>query len=213
MEESDIKEKILKGTEELFMKYGVRSISMDDISRHLSVSKKTLYQHFADKDELVTLVSRGHLERSMKQYEELRENSRNPIEELAMISVCMKKDMEEINPGLLFDIQKFHPKAWKVWLDYKNEFIHDSVVRNLKQGMEDGHIRPEVNPEIIAKVRIELVQIAFNTEVFPTSQFRLSEVQAQIFDQFVYGLVTEKGRKLYEKYKAKIVTLVQTTTL
>jgi len=201
MEESEIKDKFLKGAEDLFMRYGVRSISMDDIARHLSVSKKTLYQYFADKDELVTMVSKAHLDRSTKQYDDLRVNSSNSIEELAMLSVCMKKDMEEINPALLYDIQKFHPKAWSVWLDYKNVFIRESVERNLKQGIEDGYIRADIDPKIMAAMRIELVQIAFSNDVFPQSQFNLAHVQMQLFDHFVYGLVTEKGRKLYEKYK------------
>lgn len=201
MEELDNKEKILKGTEELFMKYGVRSISMDDIARHLSISKKTLYQYFADKDELVTTFSKSRLERSTKQYDDLRIISSNSIEELAMLSVCMKKDMEEVNPALLYDMQKFHPKAWGVWLDHKNKFIRESVIRNLKQGIEDGYIRPEINPEIMAAVRIELVQIAFSPDIFPREKFKLSEVQIQIFDHFVFGLVTEKGKKLYLKYK------------
>ncbi len=201
MEELENKEKILKGAEDLFMKYGVRSISMDDIARHLSVSKKTLYQYFADKEELVTMVSKSHLERSTKQYEELHETSGNSIEELARLSVCLKKDMEELNPAMLYDIQKFHPKAWNIWLEYKNKFIRESVVRNLKQGIEDGYIREEVNSEILAAVRIELVQIAFSQEVFPREKFKLAEVQGQIFDHFVFGLVTEKGKKLYMKHK------------
>lgn len=201
MEDLDIKDKILKGTEDLFMKYGVRSISMDDIARHLSVSKKTLYQYFADKDELVTTVSKSLLEKSTKQYDELRLNSSNSIEELSKLSVCMKKDMEEINPALLYDLQKFHPKAWNVWIDHKHKFIQQSVVRNLKQGIEDGYIRPEVDPEILALVRIELVQLAFNQDLFPRERFNLAEVQLQIFEHFVFGVVTDKGRKLYLKYK------------
>jgi AcrR family transcriptional regulator len=201
MEELDIKEKILKGTDELFMKYGVRSISMDDIARHLSISKKTLYQYFADKDELVTMFSKSRLDRSAKQYDDLRINSSNSIEELAMLSICIRKDMEEVNPALLYDMQKFHPKAWGKWLDYKNKFIRESVIRNLKQGIEDGYIRPEINPEVMAAVRIELVQIAFSQDIFPRDKFKLAEVQLQIFDHFVFGLVTEKGRKLYLKYK------------
>ena len=69
MEELDVKDKILKGAEELFMRYGIRSISMDDIARHLTVSKKTLYQHFADKDDLVLSVSRSHLQRNKAEFE------------------------------------------------------------------------------------------------------------------------------------------------
>jgi AcrR family transcriptional regulator len=201
MEELEIKDKILKGAEELFMRYGVRSISMDDIARHLSVSKKTLYQYFADKDELVTMVSAAHIERNAKQFDELREQSSNPIEELAKLSVCLKRDMENINPALLYDLNKFHPKAWSVWLNHKNKFIRESVIRNLMEGIEGGYFRPSINPAILAAVRIELVQLAFNNEVFPQSEFSIAVVQEQLFDHYVYGLVTDKGRKLYEKYK------------
>jgi AcrR family transcriptional regulator len=201
MEESDIKEKILKGSEELFMRYGVRSISMDDIARHLGVSKKTLYQHFADKDELVLMVSRSHLDRNIIQFDGIRDEAKNPIEELAKISVCMKHNMETLNPTLLYDLQKFHPKAWSEWINFKGKYLRESIVRNLNQGIADGYIRPDVNPEIMAAMRIELVQLAFNNDIFPPSRFRLAEVQEQIFDHFVFGLVTEKGKKLYQKLK------------
>jgi AcrR family transcriptional regulator len=201
MEEIDIKEKILKGAEELFTKYGVRSISMDDIARHLSVSKKTLYQHFTDKEDIVTMACKAHLERNVNEFEEIKNSATNAIDELAKLSVCLKRNMQDMNPSLLFDLQKYHPKAWAVWMDHKNKFIKCSVVRNLMQGIEEGYFRPELNPEVIAAVRLELVQLGFDEDIFPREKFRLAEVQLQIFDHFVYGLVTDKGRKLYQKYK------------
>lgn len=201
MEEVTIKEKILKGSEELFMRYGVRSISMDDIARHLAVSKKTLYQHFADKEDIVTVACKAHLCRKADQFKSIRKTAKNALEELFQLSVCLKQNMEEINPSLLYDLEKYHPKAWRVWLDYKHKFIGDSVISNLKQGIAEGYFRPELNPEVMATVRLELVQLAFNEEIFPRDRFRLADVQAQIFDHFVFGLLTEKGRKLYLKYK------------
>jgi AcrR family transcriptional regulator len=200
IEETDTKDKILNGTEELFMRYGVRSISMDDIARHLSVSKKTLYQHFADKDDLVENVTRQMLEQNFKECERIRKGAGNPIEELATISLWMKKSMEEINPTMLFDLQKFHTKAWNIWLEFKNKFIHEEVIRNLTTGIDLGFIRP-VNKEIMGILRVEFVQMGFNQDIFPREKFNLAEVQSQIFDHFVFGLVTEKGRKLYLKYK------------
>jgi AcrR family transcriptional regulator len=202
MEEVDTKEKILKGAEDLFMRYGVRSISMDDIARHLSVSKKTLYQHFADKEDLVVAVSKGHLLRQDTLYKSLRESSANSIEHLAKISVCMKQEMEGVNPSMLFDIQKFHPRAWAVWNNFKKELIQE-LVDSLSEGIEEGYVRDDINPEIFAVVRVELIQAAFNEESFPVKKFKLAEVQAQIFDHFVYGLVTEKGKKIYQKTKNK----------
>jgi AcrR family transcriptional regulator len=201
MEELDSKEKILKGAEDLFMRYGVRSVSMDDIARHLAVSKKTLYQHFADKDDLVMMVSKAILERHTVEFESIRVSTENPVEELAKISLCMKKNMEGLNPALLFDLQKYHAKAWNLWLDFKNKYLRESVIVNLKKGMADGYIRTDIDSEVMAALRIEQVQLAFNQDVFPRERFNLAEVQVQIFDHFVFGLVTEKGRKLYLKYK------------
>ena len=201
MEEINIKEKIQRGAEELFMRYGVRSISMDDIARHLSVSKKTLYQHFADKEDIVTLTCQAHLDRKAGEFETIQRSSGNAIEELVQLSVCLKRNMQDINPSLLFDLQKYHPKAWRVWLDHKNKFIRESVVRNLKQGIAEGYFRPDIDPEVIATVRLELVQLAFNQEIFPREKFKLADVQMQIFDHFVFGLLTDKGRKLYLKCK------------
>jgi len=169
MEGINIKEKIQKGAEDLFMRYGVRSISMDDIARHLAVSKKTLYQHFADKEDIVTMTCKAHLDRNAQEFQSIRETAKNALEELAQLSVCLKRNMQDMNPSLLFDLQKYHPKAWSVWLNHKNKFIRESVVHNLKQGMEEGYFR--------------------------------TEMQMQIFDHFVFGLLTEKGRKLYLKYK------------
>lgn len=201
MEEQNIKEKIQKGAEDLFMRYGVRSISMDDIARHLSVSKKTLYQHFVDKEDIVTMTCQAHLERNAEELRSIRKTARNAIEELVQLSVCLKRNVQDMNPSLLFDLQKYHPKAWKVWLNHKNRNVRESVVKNLKQGIAEGYFRPDLDPEVIATVRLEIVQMAFNEELFPRERYRLAEVQMQIFDHFVLGLLTDKGRKLYQKCK------------
>lgn len=214
MEENNIKDRIQKGAEDLFMRYGVRSISMDDIARHLSVSKKTLYQHFADKEDIVTVTCKAHLDRNALEFQSIRNSSKNAIEELAQLSICLKRNMQDMNPSLLFDLQKYHPKAWSVWLDHKNKFIRESVVRNLKQGIEEGYFRPEIDPEVIAAVRLELVQVAFNEDIFPRERFKLPEVQMQMFDHFVFGLVTDKGRKLFQKYKGvSLKTILKSPTV
>ncbi|MEK6780456.1 MAG: TetR/AcrR family transcriptional regulator [Bacteroidota bacterium] len=204
MEDPSIKEKILKGSEELFMKYGVRSISMDDVARHLSVSKKTLYQHFTDKDEIVQKVSQAHCDRNQIESELITANSENAIDELARLSIMLKKQMEELNPSLLFDLQKYHPAAWAVWLEFKSKCVRESVVRNLRQGIAEGHFRDELNSEILATARIILMEVAFDEQFFPRDKFEIVEVQSQLFDHFVFGICTEKGRKLYTKYRAEI---------
>lgn len=201
MEEIQTKEKILKGAEGLFTKYGIRSISMDDIARHLSVSKKTLYQHFADKDELVTIAMQTHMEEQKKIFDEIARRAENSIDELYQIAGCLRKHSEESNPSLLFDIQKFHPRAWNVWVDYKNNFIRGTVVRNLELGIKEGYFRPDINAEIIASLRLATIESCYDDRHFPKGKFSIMEIQAQVFEHFVFGLCTEKGKKLYQKYK------------
>lgn len=204
MEEIDTKDRILKGALELFMKYGVRSVSMDDVARHLSVSKKTLYQYFADKDEIVTMVSEFHIKHDQVQYDEFRRTATNAIDELVKISSCIKRDLQKMNPSLLFDLHKFHPRAWSAWLNHKQHYIGESIIRNLKQGIEEGFFRPEINTDILAIARLECIQLTFDDNVFPPEKYTLAEVNLQLFDHFIYGLLTDKGRKVYEKYKQQL---------
>lgn len=200
MEELDSREKLLRGAEDLFMRYGMRSVSMDDIARSLGISKKTIYQHFADKDDVVASVARANMERHRVQFDKIAAESKNAVEEIVKLSFCMKESLRTVNPSWLFDMQKYHQRAWNDWQEYKQQFIRQNVIRSLKQGMEEGYFRREMKTEIIATMRLEQVQMAFDHMVFPREQYDVVEVHAELFDHFVHGILTEKGRKLYQKY-------------
>ncbi len=201
MEENESKEKLLRGAEELFLRYGLRSVSMDDIARHLGISKKTIYQHFADKDEVVATVAKKQMEHQRAQFDEIAKRSKSSVEELVLISFCLKDTMKNINPSLLFDMQKYHQKAWNEWLRFKHKFVRENIIRSLRQGIEEGVFREDIQVDVIATMRLEQVQMAFDNTVFPRHRFGLAEVQEQLFDHFIHGLFTDKGRKLYNKYK------------
>jgi len=205
MEDLETRHKLLRGAEELFMRYGVRSITMDEIARHLSISKKTLYQYFADKNDIVASVTETHLNREREEYLANTSSARNAVEELVNLSLCVKENLKGMNPSLLFDLQKYHHKAWRIWLEFKNVFIRNSVINNLRRGIEQGLYRADIDPEILAVVRIESVQLGFDEQLFPRDRFNLTQVQTAILEYFVHGLLTDKGRKLYQKYlKEKI---------
>jgi len=197
----EINERIIEAANSLFMKYGARSVTMDDIARELSVSKKTIYQYYTDKDEIVTLVSQAHIDQEKEDFNKIFETSHNAIEEMFKMSQCMRKIVTEINPSLLFDLQKYHRKAWNLYLVYKTEFIKNSVVNNLSKGIEQGYYREEIDVEIIATYRVEQVQMAFDDKIFTRNKFNFLEVQMQLFDHFLHGLLTDKGRKSYKNYQ------------
>jgi AcrR family transcriptional regulator len=195
-----MKGKILESVSQLFLNYGVRSVSMDDIAHELGISKKTIYQNFIDKDDLVKQTTALVLKDRQSEFDAIEESAENSIEEQVMISKCIRKEFTEMNPSLMFDIQKYHPEAWDLYLLYEQDVIEESVRRNLKRGIKEGFFRPGINVDIMARLRIQQIQLSFSDKVFPKKEYDLKEVQIQLFDHFVYGLFTEEGLTLYKKY-------------
>jgi len=174
---------------------------MDDISRELSISKKTLYKEVKDKDEVVTLSTRYHLDSEHKEFEEVTKASIDAIDQLVKLSQCMRKNLRDINPSLLFDLKKYHRPAWEEWVEFKLEFIHNSIVENLRWGMREGLFKDDLSVDILAIMRLQQVEMSFNNDIYPTDRFDFREVQMVLFDHFVCGILTEKGRGLYDQYR------------
>ncbi|NOT76856.1 MAG: hypothetical protein HOP08_18175 [Cyclobacteriaceae bacterium] len=141
------------------------------------------------------------MENDKIRFENFHTTAKNAIDELMKISECIKTDFQKMNPSLLFDMQKYHAKAWESWLNHKQNYVKQSVIRNLKQGIEEGFFRPEINTEILAIVRLETIQKTFEGQIFPAESFNIADVNIQLFEHFVYGILTDKGRKAYEKSK------------
>ncbi len=198
-----MKQKIIEGAEQLFMRYGVRSVSMDDVAREVSVSKKTIYQHFNHKDDLVTETARNYLTGEMKEISEVTENAADALEELFLLSKCIRQNISRVNPSLLYDLQKYHPDAWEVFRDYKYNFIMGKVMSNLVRGKKENLYRTDINEKILSVMRVEQVQLIFDERAFPKGDFDFVEVQVQIFDHFIHGLLSDNGRKYYQSYQKK----------
>jgi len=194
-----IQEKINETADRLFHKYGIRSVSMDDIARELSISKKTIYQYFKDKEEIVILGVKTHIEREKKEFGEILSSSINALDEMVSFSKCLRKHMGEINPSLLFDLQKFHPAAWDLWLDFKHGFIKETVINVIIRGKKDGLFRQELNEQVLATYRIQTVEMTFDQNIFPNEKFDFVELQMALLDHFLRGLLTIKGLNYYEE--------------
>lgn len=200
------RQKIIAGAQELFMKFGIRSVSMDDIARHLGMSKKTIYQFFADKDEVVLEVTKLHECLWEEKSIHFANISANAIEELLRFSVLFRDQMRQMNPNLMFDMFKYHRSAWQEWVSYKGRVIKKKISDTLHRGIREGYFRTDLNVDILATFRVEQVEMAFNDSIFPHGTFRLEEVQMQLFDHFLHGCLSRKGFDLYDEFKQKLFT-------
>jgi AcrR family transcriptional regulator len=194
------KERILLKAEELFMQYGIRSVSMDDIANNLGMSKKTLYQYFADKDELVEGVVDGHINEVEGDCIQCRTNATDAIHEIFLTMEHIMEELSNMNPMLLYDLEKFHFKAYQRFKNYKDKFLLQIIRNNIEWGIKDELYRPDLNIDVLSKYRIESIMIPFNVAVFPPSKYNLAKTSEVMIENFTYGLATIKGHKLIQKY-------------
>ena len=194
-------ERIIEGGEELFLKAGIKSVTMDDIAKHLGMSKKTIYQFFKDKNELVIALVKKKLKQDEDQICSIIDQSDNVIEEMINMMKCSEDMFARINPIVIHDMQKYHPDAWKHFQNFKADVLIHKLEELLTKGMEQGYIRPEINAKILARMRVTQVEMGFDTRIFPVSEFSTWKVQYQFLEHFCYGICTLKGHKQLNKYK------------
>lgn len=197
MDESKLK--ILTGAETLFLRYGFKSITMDDISRELGISKKTLYQYFTDKNDLVNQAVENHLSEEKTFCLELDVTEKDPIAYLLAISNNFSSEEKHINPAVLFDLKKYFKEAWDKIEQYSKEFIYGQVLNNLQQGKNKGLYRKELNEKIIALHYVHMIQFMVNPENYHKEERNFNIVHRELMSYHLHGILTEKGLKQLDK--------------
>jgi len=149
-----MKERIQQKARELFMRYGFRSVTMDEIAGQTGISKKTLYQFFEDKDALVEAVMRSELDYMQTQCTKQMKEAENAIEEIFLDMDAMEVVMDAMNPQIVFDLEKFYPKTFEKFKKHKNNFLLDIIKKNLERGIDEEVYRNDFDIEIIARFRL-----------------------------------------------------------
>jgi len=194
-------ERIIQGGEELFLTAGIKSVTMDDIAKHLGMSKKTIYQFFKDKNELVIALVKKKLKEDEDQIEDIMRRSANVIEEMINMMKCSEDIFSRINPIVIHDMQKYHPEAWAEFQKFKADVLISTLEELLTKGIQQGYIRPDIDVKIMARMRVIQVEMGFDTTIFPMAEFNPWKVQVQFLEHFNYGICTLKGYKLLNQYK------------
>jgi AcrR family transcriptional regulator len=197
------KERIIKEARGLFFRLGIRSVTMDDIAAQVGMSKKTLYQHFADKDELVDNLVDEEVNLMQNETMACINNSSNAIEEIFISMEMANKHFTKMNPMLLFDLHKFHFKSFQKFMEHKNTFLIKVIIDNLKRGIEESLYRKDMKVDIMSKYRLQMLMLPFDMEAFPPTEYNLIDVSNAMIENFLYGLATEKGYQLIETYKSE----------
>jgi len=199
--DKDTRVRISGRAHELIMKYGIRSVSMDDIANALGISKKTIYQYYADKDELIDAIVESIITENQGRCLQYRANARDAVDEVLKAGELLRDMFTDMNPSVLFDLQKYHHKAFTRFLKHKNDFLFTMVKTNIEKGMAEELYRAELNVDVITRFRVESMMMPFNPDFFSKHKHSLLEVEEQLLDHFLFGIASLKGHKLILKYK------------
>jgi AcrR family transcriptional regulator len=195
---------ILERVRELFFKYGVRSVSIDDICRDVGISKKKLYQHVASKNELVEKL----LELERQHFEIIFDThdfeGMNAIDILLTVSREVGERFWDISPSMTFDLKKYYPDVYHKHIDERIEFIYQKIQINMQKGISQGMYRDDLSIELVARLYIRRLIDLHNPEFFPAEKFSFLTLFDTMFDNFIRGISNENGIAHYEKQMRKV---------
>ena len=197
----EIKDRILTHASALFLRNGIKSVSMDDIATDLGMSKKTLYKTFTNKDEIVLGVMTRHLDQAQGECCRMASSAANAVEEMLNISAWADKEFSNVHPSIFYDLRKYHPDAWALFSTHKSTFILDQITRNLRRGIAEGLFRSDLDVEVLARLNLAQIELTFNPDLYPPTQFSPVRVNKVFDEHFLLGVATLKGHRLFNKYQ------------
>ncbi|MCW5925161.1 MAG: TetR/AcrR family transcriptional regulator [Saprospiraceae bacterium] len=198
---SEQQEKLLKRVEELFLRYGIKSLTMDDVARELGISKKTLYQFVDNKDDLVLKVMERHIHEDCQQAEALRAESNDALDEILKVIQYNAVDLGRMKSNIVFEMQRFYPAAWEKMEQFTWEFMYKIVLDNLEWGIRDGLYRADFDADIMARMHIATMLQLFDERIFPKPPYSLEKLFKEYMEHYLYGIISEKGSQIL---KAKL---------
>ena len=201
----ELKNIILK-VRQLFMKYGIKSVTMDDVSRELGISKKTLYQYVDNKNDLLAKILELELDDSDCFMEGIDRSKVNAIEELFIIHQYLIKVLKEISPSSLYDLKKYYPDFYIKMKSQRREKIYHRVIQNMQKGISEGLYRNDINIDLIAKMQVDRVEKTMDSDYLTLDEISAPEIFLDVFKYHIRGIASEKGHIELEKEIEKLKT-------
>lgn len=177
---------------------------MDDMSREMGISKKTLYQHFDNKDALVEAVISTHVDREKTIMEGICTNAKDALDEMRNIGAFITMTIEDVSPSALFDLQKYYRKSWELLMNKQDTHVNGCIIKNMERGIKEGLYRNDLNVEIVAKIYAKAAFMVVDEISQSASKFTRRELIWELHNYHIHGIATPKGLKIWDKYSREM---------
>lgn len=173
---------------------------MDDVAHEVGISKKTLYEYFTDKNDLVSKFLEFQIVKIRFVFEEEKEDTNsNAIDHLLEISQIITAFLKNFSPTIHYDLQKYYPTVFKSFFEYKRRFMFASTKGNLDRGIKEGLYRSDFDPEIIAQVYINQIEATLGADFITNKEYTTDELFRAMFTYHLRGIASKKGIEYFEK--------------
>jgi len=197
------KNSVLLDASNIFMENGIKSITMDDIAKRLKISKRTLYEYFDTKSNLIFQIVRYNIKKEKEIIDHHINTSANSIEIMINVSKSIIQMYNNSHDSVLHDIKKYYKRVWQIIEDFHNDHINKLVYQNLKNGINEGLYRPEINPKILAALYTIQLRLFSSMSNFNIDGSNFKKLKIQFFEYHMYGIMSTKGIKYYKNYENK----------
>jgi TetR/AcrR family transcriptional regulator, cholesterol catabolism regulator len=199
----DYRQKIIEEGAMMFRTYGIRAVTMDMLASQLGISKRTIYEVFSDKDELLKGVLKWMVEKQREVMSRIFSESENVIEAIFKMIDLMMDHFKKMSPAFQMDMKRIHRniqqnREEQIDLPY---FSNNSEI--LKRGIKEGVFRDDIDVEITNKCMLEVARMSNDKDVFPPDDFANKDVVRNFYINYLRGISTRKGLDLIDFYEKK----------
>ena len=202
---------IIDRVAKMYLEYGIKGVTMDDVAHKLAISKKTLYQYFSDKKELVWAVLEHQNRKKHIDFSILEERDTSAIDELFYYYEIQVQMIKNHKPAFVYDLKKYYPDIYTHFQKLKHKRILESVKSNLIKGKKEGLYRKDLNEDIISRLNLMRIEGIMNSDFFSVDELVSTNLFTEIFRYHLFGIVSDKGIKILQQ-KFSIINESKTTT-
>ena len=196
---------MLEQIKELFFEFGIKNLNMDDISRKLGISKKTLYRFVKSKEDLITKLFDFEEIKGIRLSNEIGNQNVNAIEKLFKVSLMVFEEMKRFNPMIMFELRKYYEQLFIEFHNRKLAQISLAMQVNLKQGIEEGLYRADVNIEAVVALFINYLIEIHNTDMCKTVNLSFDDLFKVMFENHIRAISTPAGVAFFETRKREVL--------
>ncbi|MCF7567413.1 TetR/AcrR family transcriptional regulator [Sabulilitoribacter arenilitoris] len=195
-----MRDKILLGATDLFLNYGFKSVTMDDIANALGVSKKTIYQHFDNKTKLVEATTLNLFESISCGIDHICALEKNPIEEIYSIKQFIMEHLKDEKSSPQYQLQKYYPNIFNTLKNKQFEVMQTCVTNNLNRGIKLGLYRDSISVEFISRIYFNSMLAIKDKDLFPLKKFSINMLMSNFLEYHLRGICTVKGLEILNQF-------------